>query len=87
MKRNQKIVVKLMSIATGIMIAATIILTVVGSTLVSSGYKKMNKELLKNACRTFADEIENLYEGDWSEKGQLRERSIPLHWNGLSTSL
>lgn len=68
MKRNQKIVVKLMAVATGIMIIATVILTIVGSTLVSNGFEKMNKELLKNACSVFKEDIDQFYKGDWTEK-------------------
>ena len=73
MKRNRKILIKIILIALGALIAVTTIITIIAGVELSNTYESMIEEELKATCEHLDDELGRIYTGDWTldESGNL----------------
>ncbi len=73
MKRNRKILIKIILIALGALIAVTTIITIIAGVELSNTYESLIEEELKATCEHLDDELGRIYTGDWTldENGNL----------------
>ncbi|MBQ3789747.1 MAG: methyl-accepting chemotaxis protein [Lachnospiraceae bacterium] len=73
MKRNRKILIKIILIALGALIAVTTIITIIAGVELSNTYESLIEEELKATCEHLDDELGRIYTGDWTldESGNL----------------
>ncbi|MCR4763318.1 MAG: cache domain-containing protein [Lachnospiraceae bacterium] len=65
-KRNGKLLIKIILIALGAVVAVAAILTILAGKEISDVYAELIEEELKATCVHLDDELERLYEGDWT---------------------
>ncbi|MCR5100633.1 MAG: cache domain-containing protein [Butyrivibrio sp.] len=78
MRRNQKLIVHLMSIFLGALVIVSILLVIVGAIEVSNAYTVMFEAQLQTASEHIASQFTYEWEGDWfiSESGELGKGEI-----------
>lgn len=66
MKRNQKLVVKLMGVSLVAVIIAVVVLTVIAGVQIDSAYETTIEELLEAQSESLGETYDTAYEGEWT---------------------
>lgn len=83
MKRNQKLVVKLMGVSLIAVIVTAGILTVLSAVEIDNAYEETITELLQNQARSLADTYDTAFEGDWTQDadGNVIKEGVIINGN------
>ena len=83
MKRNQKLVVKLMGIALISVIITAVALTVLGAFEINKAYQETIEELLEGQAHSLADTYDTAFEGEWivDADGNVTKEGVLINGN------